>query len=122
MGVLTLLVLIVGGFLSGLITVAAIVAGWEWLRQREALEMVRRDRAVYALTSPLPLGAAARTGGEATSHLRPGASAASVIPESGSPGRRGSNWIETRPMVLSCAPAVDDETAVHQREPDLLLD
>ncbi|MBI5719834.1 MAG: hypothetical protein HZC37_19350 [Burkholderiales bacterium] len=131
MGALTLLLLIVAGFLAGLVTLAALVAGWEWLRQREALEMLRRDRATFAATSPLPLAAAAapRAAGEGSrpQAVEPGAGA--PVPASPPPAQRGvpplrrePSWIETRPMVLSYVPAVDDETIVRHREPDLRLD
>ena len=122
MGALTLLSLIVGGFVGGLVILAIFVAGWEMLRQREALELLRRDRAVFAATSPLPLTAAARAGAEASPALASELAAASEAPGPRQATRREPNWIETRPMVLRYAPAVDDETVTHQREPDLRLD
>lgn len=126
MGIVTLLALGVGGFLAGLVVVAALVAGWEWLRQRELLDSLRRDRAVYAATSPLPLPAERRHAGSeaATSPLRrhEGAAAPAGGSASFSSTPRGPSWIETRPTVLSFAPALDDETAARSREPDLRLD
>jgi hypothetical protein len=130
MGALTLLSLVVGAFLGGLVIVAIFVAGWETLRQREALEMRRRDRAVFAATSPLPLATAA-SGGTSAAPLRAPGIVAGTTPASGQGTRREPNWIETRPMVLrhapatasAPAPAVDDETRVTRtRELDLLLD
>jgi len=124
MGLLTLLALVVGGLLGGLVIVAVFVAGWEMLRQREALDLLRRDRAVFAATSPLPLVAA--SGGAGASAARAsGIAATGMAPGPGLAARREPNWIETRPMVLryAPAPAVDDETAVtRERELDLLLD
>lgn len=130
MGALSFFLLIVGGFLAGLVVVAVLVAAWELLRQREQLDAMRRDRIVYAATSPLPLAPASSTA--ATTPLaRPlGTPPALTTPTP----RRDPNWIETRPMVL-CAPALDDDTRrVREpqpeagrskdaaREPDLLLD
>lgn len=124
MGTLTLLALVVGGFLSGLVIVAALVAAWEWLRQREMLESLRRDRAISAATSPLPLSAEGRTRNEVTAPPAPGETPVGTLAGlgAGTPARRGPNWIETRPMVLSFAPAVDDETVARSKEPDLRLD
>lgn len=126
MGLFTLALLAVGGLLAGLVIVAVLVAGWEWLRQREMLDSLRRDRAVYAATSPLPLSGETRAGGSTppASAPRPPGEGAGTASRAVSvvPGQRGPNWIETRPMVLSFAPAVDDETAVRTREPDLRLD
>jgi hypothetical protein len=125
MGFLTLLSLVVGGFLGGLVIVAVFVAGWEMLRQREALDLLRRDRAVFAATSPLPLAAAAGGGAGGSPARAAGVGATGAVPGPGPASRREPNWIETRPMVLrhAPAPAVDDETAVtRQRELDLLLD
>jgi H+/Cl- antiporter ClcA len=123
MGALTFIALAVGVFVAGLIGVAMIVAGWELLRQREQLDALRRDRAVYAATSPLPLAPAAGARPEAPRAAPPG-----VPPPVAAPAvRREPHWIETRPMVL-CTPAVDDETRPPRRrdearqEPDLLLD
>lgn len=130
MGALTLVLVIAGGFLAGLVAVAALVAGWEMIHQREQLDAMRRDRAVYAATSPLPLAPASATAAT-TPMARPlGTPPALISPTP----RRDPNWIETRPMVL-CAPAVDDETRRAReaapeadrskeavREPDLLLD
>lgn len=77
---------------------------------------------MFALTSPLPLGAAPAVSNEAMAIGRPGVGATGSVAVPGGAVRRGANWIETRPMVLNCAPAVDDETTLHRREPDLLLD
>jgi len=118
MGVLTLIVMVAGGFVAGLVFVAIIVAAWEFLRQREELEALRRDRATYAATSPLPLALAAQAGALPLARP-PGVEPMPTL----APPRREPNWIETRPMVLRCAPAVDDETApARLREPDLRLD
>lgn len=121
MGALSFIALIVGGFVAGLVTVAMIVAGWELLRQREQIDAMRRDRAIYAATSPLPLAPAARP-------EPPRAAPLGAPPTVAAPAaRREPNWIETRPMVL-CTPAIDDETRQPsarreaRQEPDLLLD
>lgn len=133
MGALSLLVSVAGACLVVLVAVAAVVAGWEWLRQREALELLRRDRAIYAATSPLPLAASARPakvddvravagepGGRTLALAVAGA--AGGAPLAAQAAHREPTWIETRPMVLSCAPATDDETVLRRREPDLRLD
>lgn len=125
MGALTLLVLVIGGFVAGLVTVAMVVAGWELLREREQLDELRRDRAVFAATSPLPL-AQPGSAGSTVPLARPlGAAPAETLTAAAT--RRDPNWTETRPMVL-CTPALDDETRTRResdrttREPDLLLE
>ncbi|MBL8325526.1 MAG: hypothetical protein JNJ89_11280 [Rubrivivax sp.] len=131
MDLLSALSLAVGVCLVALVAVAMLVAGWELLRQRELLDQLRRDRAVYAATSPLPLvGSRPPTEGPA------GAAPAAGPPQAGTtaspatgpaaaaaePPRREANWTETRPMVLRFAPAADDNTAPRPRTLDLTLD
>ncbi|MCW5633326.1 MAG: hypothetical protein KIT17_08305 [Rubrivivax sp.] len=119
---LSVLSTMVGGVLLAVVAVAVLVAGWELLRQRELLDQLRRDRAFYAATSPQPLAAPAR---EAGAPAQPPAGApppAARAVTTAAPARREGEWIETRPTVLSFAPAVDDDTLVRQREPDLRLD
>ncbi len=151
MGLLSLIIVIAGASLVGLVAIAVVVAGWEVLRQRELLEMLRRDRAAFAATSPLPLADSTADRGGAFARLtsavagdaergsgatgagagptadrrsagfaaRAGGSAAALAALGGV--RRDTNWIETRPMVLSHVPAVDDELAVRQSERELDL-
>ncbi|MBK9136236.1 MAG: hypothetical protein IPM15_18325 [Betaproteobacteria bacterium] len=105
MGALTLLPLVAGGFLAGLIVVAAFIAGWELLRQREQLDAMRRDRSLYAASSPLPLTTLAECERRATPLAHPLGAASDP---SGPVTQRDPNWIETRPMILRVQ-AVDDE-------------
>jgi hypothetical protein len=118
MGLLSLVTTVLGVFLVGLVAVAAVVAGWEWLRQREMLDLLRRGREHYAATSPLPLAAALRgaAGTPAAEREQPGAPA---VP---TPLRRDLPWVETRPAVLSYARAADDETASQRQTLDVRLD
>lgn len=118
MGTLSLVFMVASGLLAGLLVVAALVAGWEMLRQRELLDQMRRDRAVYAATSPLPLAGMAGLAEAGGSGRAP--SAAAPAGPATAMSRRDPKWIETRPMVLSTA-AVDDETRAGQRELDLQL-
>ena len=126
MGLLSFISMVVGIFLGGLIALAALVAGWELLRQRELIDRMRRDRAAFAATSPLPLSPSAQGCGrpaplaapldsEAAAHARAALAAAARAP-------RDRTWVETRPTVLSFAPAADDDAPVRQLELDLILD
>lgn len=132
MDLLSALSLALGVFLVGLVAVAMLVAGWELLRQRELLDQLRRDRAVYAATSPLPLAVALSrpsvgVGAPAASQAS-AASTRSTGPAVAPAGaaavatRRDAAWTETRPMVLSFAPAADDDSVPRPRELDLTLD
>lgn len=107
----------VGVCFVGLVALAMLVAGWETLRQRELLDQMRRDRALYAATSPLPLF----SGGAAALGSMRRASTKAAAPSTGAP-QRDASWTETRPAVLNFAPAVDDNTASIRREVDLQLD
>jgi hypothetical protein len=131
MGDLTSIALLAGGFFGALVGVALLVAGWELLRQRDMLVSMRRDRAVYAASAPLPLSAAVRAGLDPAAARRraddapegaSGDAAAAAGAPGAAPAKREPNWIETRPMVISRAPAVDDNLALRQREPDLKID
>jgi hypothetical protein len=115
MGMLSLLSVVAGVFMGGLVVVAAIVAGWELLRQREQLDQIRRDRALYKASSPLPLTGAALAKEAWAASATAGPAAAPMM-------RRDLKWIETRPMILS--PAADDETRIGkpERELDLQLE
>ncbi len=116
MGILSLVFMAAGGFLAGLLVVAALVAGWELLRQRDLLIQMRRDRALYAASSPLPLAGTAEAGRSARA-----LGAAPLTGAAVAMAQRDPKWIETRPMVLRSA-AVDDETRADQRELDLQLE
>ncbi|MFO1266681.1 MAG: hypothetical protein U1F67_07845 [Rubrivivax sp.] len=72
---LTAVLSVAGAFLVFLVAVAMTVAGWEWLRQRERLDGLRRDRAHQAATSPLPLMAVPKPAERAVTN-RAGAPAA----------------------------------------------
>jgi hypothetical protein len=125
MGLLSQIALVAGVFLVGLVALATLVAGWELLRQRELIEMLRRDRAAFAATSPLPLAASTSPApGPAFARLASSAPAGSASATGVKPVgvRRDTNWIETRPMVLSHVPAVDDELVVRARQLDLSLE
>lgn len=119
MGLFTLVCTVIGIFLVGLVALATLVAGWELLRQREVLDMMRRDSAAFAATSPLPLAAGAPAAGAAFARLGPNPASVAHGAAPNAP-----NWIETRPMILSQVPAFDDETVVRARprELDLALD
>jgi hypothetical protein len=106
------------GFVA-LVALAMLVAGWETLRHRELLDQLRRDRALYAATSPLPLMGGG-SGADAAGEMRRAIAAANA-PSAG-PSRRDASWTETRPMVLKLPPAADDNTAARRSELDLQLD
>jgi uncharacterized membrane protein YhiD involved in acid resistance len=134
MDLLSFLSLAAGMFLVGLVAVAMLVAGWELLRQREVLERLRRDRAAYTASAPLPLdgapsaaaaGIGSATGtalaGAATAATAAAAATAATAAAAAAPLRRESHWTETRPTVLEFAPAIDDERAqaLRRRKLDL---
>ena len=126
MGLLTLAVSVFGTFLVGLVALATMVAVWELLCQRELLDRTRRDRAAFAATSPLPLAAGAPMVDAAFARQAraspTGADGSDVAGAAAAGTRRDPNWIETRPMILSQVPAIDDETRPRKRELDLALD
>ncbi len=103
-----------GGVVLALLGVAMLVAGWEFLLEREAQHRLRRDRDTFAASSPLPL---AESGSDAGARQAAWAGAlAGMAGATGSAPRRDASWIDTRPTVLSCAPAVDDETLPRRYE------
>ncbi|MBL8287905.1 MAG: hypothetical protein JNL85_07975 [Rubrivivax sp.] len=135
MGMLTAVLSVAGVFLVVLVAVAMVVAGWEWLRQREHLDRLRRDRACQAATSPLPLPAAANLPANAGAGRSGAAAAAAAVPLTRVQAARREGWIETRPMVLSPLRAAGDgapaavadatvatDATVAVGEPDLLLE
>ena len=117
----------VGGFLLALVGLAMLVAAWELLLEREALHRLRRDRATFAASAPLPLvdgqagienavRQAAMVGAAADKPGKPlPASVPAIAP------RKDASWIETRPMVLNCPPAAEDVSVARRDEVDLLL-
>ena len=129
MGILSFISLAVGASLVGLVAVAMLVAGWELLRQRELQDQLRRDRAAFAATSPLPLmSSPAQLAGAAFARLTSARPATGTEAEGGTPAPRtpptprDPHWVETKPMVLNAASAVGDEMAVRKGEVDLVLD
>lgn len=135
MGMFSAVLPVAGAFLVVLVVVAMLVAGWEWLRQREHLDSLRRDRACQAATSPLPLPAVPQAREHAgTNRAGPwAATPAAAMPLTlTQAGRRDANWIETRPMVLSPRRAADEVAPAPAPlpapapatvgEPDLLLE
>jgi hypothetical protein len=131
MGLLSQISLVAGAFLVGLVAVAMLVSGWELLRQRELLDQLRRDRAAFAATSPLPLAqpgsmpasgpAFARVASLASGGAD--ANAGALVPAASSHAAHGTNatlgdsrWIETRPSVLSPTRAVDGGPVAHEQQ------
>ena len=126
MGMLTAVLSVAGAFLVTLVAAAVTVAGWEWLRQRERREALRRYRANQAATSPLPLMDRSRPAEFSVANRSGGANPPTFGQAVAKASRRDGNWIETRPMVLSPRRGpeerVQEPEAVAAGEPDLLLE
>ena len=131
MGLFSQISLVAGAFLVGLVAVAMLISGWELLRQRELLEQLRRDRAAFAATSPLPLAQAGSMPANGPAYARVAsvagggadANAGARAPNASSHAAQAANatqgdprWIETRPSVLSPAPAVEGGTVARERQ------
>jgi hypothetical protein len=103
----------VGGLVLVLVCLAMLVAGWELLLERDAQRRLRRDRQAFAASSPLPLAEPGSETGARRAALAGALAVMSAAPAAAA-ARREANWIETRPMVISRAPAFDDDTAPHR--------